>query len=86
MNSVVMIASCSVEAVEYEARQANARLIAAAPETAAERDRLKALCGELLGALKGLRCIIGENHCTCADCRTSKRVALAAIRKAEGGD
>ena len=31
---------------------ANARLIAAAPETSAERDRLKALCGEMLDALR----------------------------------
>ena len=34
--------------------QANAKLIAAAPETAAERDRLKELNAELLAALKAL--------------------------------
>ena len=35
--------------------EANARLIAAAPETAAERDRLKAVNRELLSALQGCR-------------------------------
>ena len=34
--------------------KANARLIAAAPETAAERDKLKAINAELLDALKGV--------------------------------
>ena len=52
LDSVVLVASCSVIAVEYEERQANARLIADAPETAVERDKLKALCGEMLDALR----------------------------------
>lgn len=39
--------------------EANARLIAAAPETAAERDRLKEINAELLAALEKLA--IGEN-------------------------
>ena len=40
------------EPTEEDERQANARLIAAAPETAAERDRLKAINAELLGQLE----------------------------------
>ena len=63
---------------------ADAHLVAAAPETAAERDRLKESNAHLLEALKGLRCIMSENHCTCDDCLTSKASALDAIRKAEG--
>jgi hypothetical protein len=52
---------------ECEVREANARLIAAAPETAAERDRLKALNAELLEALRltadqALRCEIPEGY------------------------
>lgn len=39
-------------ALSWEERRANARLIAAAPETAAERDRLKAQNAELLKALE----------------------------------
>ena len=35
----------------------DARLIAAAPETAAERDHLKALNAEMMAALKGLGCV-----------------------------
>ncbi|MFN7185458.1 MAG: hypothetical protein ACK5VE_03695 [Alphaproteobacteria bacterium] len=68
---------------------ANARLIAAAPETAAERDRLKEVNADLLAALKQFRTkvynaalISGMDHewateaCSRAD---------AAIAKAEGG-
>ena len=68
---------------------ANARLIAAAPETAAERDRLKEVNAELLAALKLFRTKVynaalgsGMDHewateaCSLAD---------AAIAKAEGG-
>ena len=62
---------------------ANASLIAASPETAAERDRLMESNLSLLGALKGLRCIMSENHCTCDDCLASKASALAAIQEAE---
>lgn len=40
------------EGTEQPEQLANARLIAAAPETAAERDRLKALNAELLAALQ----------------------------------
>jgi hypothetical protein len=66
----------------------NARLIAAAPETAAERDRLREVNAELLAALKKL----------CADCNgdnlgTVKAprwavlcAAETAIAKATGGE
>lgn len=70
-------------------QEANARLIAAAPETAAERDRLKEVNADLLAALKQFRTkvynaalISGMDHewateaCSRAD---------AAIAKAEGG-
>ncbi|KKL66308.1 hypothetical protein LCGC14_2146280 [marine sediment metagenome] len=39
---------------DQQAQDDNVRLFAAAPETAAERDRLKAINAELLGALKRL--------------------------------
>ena len=60
----------------------NARQIAAAPETAAERDRLKELNGELLDALKGALSQIDydEFNCDSADYRYAKEV----IAKAEG--
>ena len=61
-----------------------ASLIAAAPETAAERDRLKETNSHLLAALKRLHCIVGANCCTCDDCRGAEKMALEAIRKAEG--
>ena len=52
---------------EYEEHQANASLIADAPETAAERDRLKALNAELVEALKtsndALSTLAGCWHC-----------------------
>lgn len=63
--------------------EANARLIAAAPETAAERDRLRELNSCLLAALKRLHCIVSANCCTCDDCRGAEEMALEAIRKAE---
>ena len=74
--------------LEYEA---NARLIAAAPETVAERDRLKALCGELLDALRKSNWALS----TLADCTDDNRMSQRtfecllgknndAIAKAEG--
>ena len=82
---------------ECETREANARLIAAAPETAAERDRLKALNAELLEVLRltadqALRCEIpegygpefrGEEWDAGYDAAISS--ARAAIAKAKGG-
>ena len=56
LGSVVMIASCGGSvALTYEECQANARLIVDAPETAAERDRLRGLNSYLLVALKGIK-------------------------------
>lgn len=43
-------------------KQANGRLIAAAPETAAERDRLKEVNAELLAALRGMLDIVAESR------------------------
>lgn len=58
---------------------ANARLIAAAPETAAERDRLKEVNAELLAALKA---VMGEwKDGYGLNCVEQVR---AAIAKAEG--
>jgi hypothetical protein len=62
----------------FDQQEANARLIAAAPETAAERDRLKALNAELLAALKAVRAAQ-----TPKDGREAMRLADAAIAKAE---
>jgi hypothetical protein len=51
---VSLVPAAELEGGEDE-RRANARLIAAAPETAAERDRLREVNAELLAALKTLR-------------------------------
>jgi hypothetical protein len=84
------IADCSVsEHIPFTEQQANARLIAAAPETAAERDRLKVVNAELLAVLKRFRtkvynAAIGngmDDEWATAACS----VADAAIAKAEGG-
>jgi hypothetical protein len=61
---------------------ANARLIAAAPETAAERDRLKEVNAELLAALKALYEATPDNEG--GDLGEACRQARAAISKAEG--
>ena len=58
-----------------EQRRADARLIAAAPETAAERDRLKAEKAELLVALELI-----EVDLTAGDISAKARVALAFNR------
>ena len=50
--SYAQFLGCAYVIANLETGEANARLIAAAPETAAERDRLKELCGELLVACK----------------------------------
>ena len=64
-------------------REANARLIAEAPETAAERDRLKALNAELLAALKAVnRARLTDAS---ADWQRATDLTDAAIAKAEGG-
>jgi hypothetical protein len=64
-----------------EEQQANARLIAAAPETAAERDRLKEVNAELLAALRAMLSVVGCG--TALDCSVCNS-ARAAISKAEG--
>ena len=60
----------------------HARLIAAAPETAAERDRLKAINAKLLAALKGVASV----YVTTAPSDVPKWVAAVedAIAKAQG--
>lgn len=61
--------------------KANARLIAAAPETAAERDKLKEVNAELLAALRAMLSVCGCG--TALDCSVCNS-ARAAIAKAEG--
>ena len=77
---------------ECDVREANARLIAAAPETAAERDRLKEVNAELLAALKALLIwyLDGVNSGQIggdwkAETEAEVVAASAAIAKAEGG-
>ena len=72
-------------------RAANARLIAAAPETAAERDRLKESNSDLLAALKQAYDAINPTDKVWISLLTwGERLRLAsmnitmAIRKAEG--
>ena len=64
---------------EQEELRSKARLIAAAPETMAERDRLKAINAELLATLQNIiprfeRCIIASG--------TSKELAMMATKAA----
>ena len=58
----------SYSTVNESERVPNEHLIAAAPETAAERDRLKALCGEMLDALRKSNRALS----TLADCTTGR--------------
>ncbi len=70
-------------------QDANAKLIAAAPETAAERDRLKAVNAELLEAVLTVRkrlvrvCAAGDGMQAFLDAGGLRELA-AAITKAEG--
>jgi hypothetical protein len=73
---------------ECDVREANARLIAAAPETAAERDRLKVVNAELLDALKRLlEFVVAHTDPTVATPQFTAEYerSRAAIAKAEGG-
>jgi hypothetical protein len=62
--------------------EANARLIAAAPETAAERDRLRVENAELLEALKDVMERLVDRH----EADESAVKARAVIAKATGGE
>jgi hypothetical protein len=72
-----------VEDVWVSMSEANARLIAAAPETAAERDRLRDVNEELLAALREIVCI-GYLDFGQACASRMFVCARAAIEKAEG--
>jgi hypothetical protein len=67
---------------KYAEGMANARLIAAAPETAAERDRLREVNAELVAALKQ-----AFEECIWPNARLSDvhEKARAALAKATGG-
>lgn len=76
--------------VDSEQAKANARLIAAAPETAAERDRLKEINKELLDLAKEALNQLEEMDFSCSanwngSLKTNVSLLLnAAIAKAEG--
>ena len=72
--------ACPKRVAKVFTSEADARLIAAAPETAAERDRLKEVNAELLEALKTFPGFTDD--ATVGDDWLEK--ALAAIAKAEG--
>jgi hypothetical protein len=64
--------------------EANARLIAAAPETAAERDRLREVNAELVAALEQIA-HRAHKHAVCTQVQYSLGdIARAAIAKATG--
>lgn len=72
----------------HEVQEANARIIAAAPETAAERDKLKVINAELLAALKMARDCITYCRRTHLDTQAGEGIPVellidAAIAKAE---
>ena len=63
LDSVVMIATCAGASVlGYEEHKANAHLIADAPETAAERDRLKESNACLLKVLQKVAALYNPNQ------------------------
>ena len=64
---------------EFEIAAANARLIAAAPDTAAERDRLKAVNAKLLAAIAAL--LNGIQHWN--DTTKTERLESAAAQARE---
>lgn len=82
-----VVAQCD----EVPEMEANASLIAAAPETAAERDRLKAINAEMLEALKALHDRVRQHTSkhnpfdwqSGSDDRAMMEAAVAAIAKAE---
>lgn len=61
---------------------ANARLIAAAPETAAERDRLKAINAQMLEALRAIEAFFALNDRTSSWGRASASASWAAAKAA----
>lgn len=63
--------------------KANARLIAAAPETAAERDKLKELNAVLVDALENFP-VTSPNNLIEAIASWYSEVALVAVKKAKG--
>ena len=63
-------------ALSLETVKANAALIAAAPETAAERDRLAATNAELLEALKGIERMFDFGVFTPTDQRVVSKLAM----------
>ena len=81
LDSVVMIAHCTGASVAHNEHLANARLIADAPETAAERDRLKESNYYLLAALKKVERIFhsGETPTAFQYCEV-----VESIEEAEG--
>ena len=81
LDSVVMIAHCTGASVAHNEHLANARLIAAAPETAAERDRLRVSKHYLLKALRKVEEIFrnGETPTAFQYCQV-----VEAIKEAEG--
>lgn len=88
--NAVCFMAWSGDAENNEAHEKAAALIAAAPETAAERDRLKEINAELLATLESI------NRCTSPGSRTvdglmrdmglACDIARAAIAKAQGRD
>lgn len=75
---------CTTPNVRWGERQiANARLIAAAPETAAERDRLREINQELIEALAGLIDPHGDMYC--GECPMEpQQIARAVLAHARG--
>jgi hypothetical protein len=89
-STVTMAGQCVIvgpapDGAGRDEEKANARLIAAAPETAAERDSLREINAELLAALTAL-----YNAAPCAKPANNElwealKLTRAAIAKAKGG-
>ena len=84
-----LVNSAGVRSDAYKSQEANARLIAAAPETAAERDKLKVINAELLATLERIL-YAHDNHGNGAAmgeailCEHYAKMARASIAKAKG--
>lgn len=74
-----------VDGMTLDEADAFAKLFAAAPETAAERDRLRAENAELVDACKWMHGLLGPHNLRYDEQREAHNHIAGLIQKAEGG-
>lgn len=72
------------DALTLEERQKLARMFAAAPETASERDRLRAVNAELVEALDGFVCYHSGHCCLGAQLNALMDIGRGLLTRARG--